>query len=666
MGHFSVKGILKAMLLYMGLSPLLLFSQDQQRYEGPYILRDSLTGKAAYQYTISKGDTLKDGPFEFRKNAFDTPKQQHLVGIQLKGQFLKGLKTGSWRYRKVRFRLGASPTIQDNQISFQGSGPAYRVNGHFDSGRATGSWEVLKRKVDKGKPVDTTLHVKTGFTDGTIQDQLAAKGALDTMAGAVNEHGFLDGRWLFVQAGKDEPILEERIYRDGILRKHRLLVANDTLSLTHAGTYPDTAMANHHWDTLSAARAYQDFLEVTYASLPNSHPLISTRTRLGFEASRSNAFLSRCLSGLALYDDQQIWQLVSGSDRLQLPKVKVQKNPLSAREQELYEAIGALHDSTWKNLQAFFRDAQVSISKYAKEDIKFYYELLARHKEHIEHLTPFIKQIRNPAFTYVNRQKLIRNQVPAFRYPDTLAFEFDGELVKRVPQYPEDLEKPQSATAIKAHLEQVQQHMDTALARVSQALKTIKKQERLAGKEEQLIQIRDSVLTLFDPERKGLQQNQYHQQVSDSVRQFYDQLFRDYADLSLDLKIQQVSDVIACFQEGFELYTALTRLPDQRRDLKDRYTRSVWNPHTFTYMDERLKKPIYQAYRQKLLPTVLRDLQKNLNCGSIKAKAGNFRKLYRKLVQLRKSQTSMLEDQLAKSRSVGEVTDQMQLDLNLD
>lgn len=92
------------------------------------------------------------------------------------------------------------------------------------------------------------------------------------------------------------------------------------------------------------------------------------------------------------------------------------------------------------------------------------------------------------------------------------------------------------------------------------------------------------------------------------------------------------------------------------------YTRTTWNPYTFTYMDERVNENVYEAFETEVFPFVWDELSNNISCEDIGEKSKNFEILYRKMIALRDEDTKQIDRQLRRSNTLEEILTTLNLD----
>lgn len=644
-------------------------AQNIKRYSGNYIIDDSLSGKASFEYYKKGSDTIKHGKFSFQTSEYNYNQNNLFSGMVFNGTFKNGNKHGRWNYRFVRFNLNTQPRLNNYEVTFQGNGKEYMVSAGFRSGKPFGIWHAIQRTITAGQPRDTMFLARARYKNEMMNGDFKARDDHMSLQGSINDEGFLDGKWTFMQNGSDAKMKEQRYYDNGILKKHFLYTNHDTVALHY--TSIDTTMNNENevWDIMPAGSTYLKIINIATSAFQDSIPAKHLRDSTNFKVLHTNTFMNKAFSAFHTHEKHTkhtIWNMVNGSDAVTLPKVRVRKFPLSDKEQKKLQQISDRFNSVQHTIAGYFEDAQIDISRHAYKDVQYYYKLMKLYQDRLHQLKPVVDIFNMPAFAYFNRDSIMQHIVPHIAYPDTIKFEFEEKKHTRVHAFPQDLKKGEPLDTIDKHLKHIHKQVSKTTERVNRILKEYKKEKRLAGKEEQLIQARDSVMALFNSKSQHNDYNKYHKKLTENIRKFYEQAFKSYATMSLEEKINEVSILIDCFEEALKLYEALAVLPEKLDRLDEKYTHTTWNPYTYTHMDERIKKPLYKAFNDKILPFLLQDLQSGLECGKIEKKARNFDTLYKKMLDLQQQKTDHIEKQVRKADTPEEIISIMDIKLNIN
>jgi hypothetical protein len=107
--------------------------------------------------------------------------------------------------------------------------------------------------------------------------------------------------------------------------------------------------------------------------------------------------------------------------------------------------------------------------------------------------------------------------------------------------------------------------------------------------------------------------------------------------------------------EILNFYTILNKIPTKLERIDELYKRVVFNPYTFTDMEERVKEKVYLYFEQVILPQIILDINQNMSCDNFYEKVENIDKLYRQMVLLREKDTKDLERLIKKNENVNEI-----------
>lgn len=644
--------------LFLLLIPLPLLSQETELYEGPYTLRGGVPGKAFFNYFEEDGDSVKHGEFRFQTSNREEANGGRYHGIRLTGRYRKGIMDGAWDYVNQQLLTQGKGRITGRDIVFPSKGEEANVSGSFKDGKADGEWSAFRYRVADSKLSDTLFFARNNFEEGEVSGPFEASSEEVSVSGDMNDEGLLNGEWRIEHF--HEEVLEIRDYEDGVLREHYMLWDEDTLELkgVNWGNEGDAR------DTVPMNSEYLQALYYSTAIHSDREELSSNKAEW---VERTNAFIERSLFAFSSFEGQRIWNLLEGNEGIPSPRVKARVFPYSEEEERELARLDSLLERNGELFREHYEDPQVNLGKHSYAEVSFYYEVMKRYHEGYAALKKVHEMLSDTAFLYIDRSAVRQDLIPGIEYPDSLAFMFEGKKERRSFDFPQGIDAKEDELAVVLdHLKAVRKDMERIGAELDRILEKFKKQDLLAEKEGELVRRRDSLRSLFEGRNDQDSLNIYHEKVASSILVFYERRFEAYAELGLEKKIDDVDELIACYGEGLTLFHRLKELPSEVERIDELYTESNWHPIHFTNMDERVKKSLYEAFDEKLLPFLIEDLRSSLECGKIQGKARNFRALFQRMTDLREQKTKVLEKKVRKAEGVDEVLSVIDLDLNIE
>lgn len=649
------------------------FSQDVKQYEGPYAIEDTLVGEASFDFILSQRDTLFHRSFLFTSSKPDTVEQGVVFGKEFEGKYNRGTKNGKWVFRSKTFKPTEKPYINGYEIANRVNGKEYFIEGNFDDGKAQGKWQVVEHTIQNSEPRDTLFFTRTSYQNGKIFGTVEGTSNGISFKGKVNRDELLDGEWEFFHTVEGETIREVRVYNAGIFTNHFFEVDGQKLMIKHIGfdSTMDEDDDSEVWEEIAVSTKYFSIIYNTNFGIEaeNGDAITISNDSTNHFIKRSNHTLRDALFAFANYEEKKIWEILPGSEPFESARLKVRKFPFSKEEKKTIENTEKLLAKSSEIINGYYNDPQVDVGKHAYRDVMFFYEVIGIYKYHTKKLDEIVALFLNPAFEYINREEIYPHIIPDMDYPDSIRYEFqDSSYVERF-DFPEPLDKENcNLEVVYKHLDKIHADLVEIEKKANKKLEKYKKQTKLKEQEDRLVRKRDTIYELFSNEKELEDFNDFHKRYSRQVRDLTEDEFRSYASLTLEEKVENIDNLLSCFNDIINLYKGLADLPRKRKRLDDRYTREVWSPVTLTNMEERIKERLYVAYDEYLFPALLNELENNLSCDKIKAKTENIELMYKRMVALREQDTKDLERQLRRARglSLDQLNEIIDLKLNLE
>lgn len=642
---------------------------DQEQhpiFQGKYLLTDSLLGTVKFEYRLLDSDTLKDGKFTFQR--FDERYQESdsTDGLLLTGIFHNNIKNGPWHYAAKQFAISGGAQALGAQIVYNASGSEFFINANFQGGRVDGDYEIVHRYIAESRPTDTTFYSKLEFHYGAIGEHLVGFTDRMKVEGRFDAEGFPNGPWIFTHKIDSGRNLEEyRDYDHGFFSRHYYKIDNKVVEIKHIGFDTMAVSGKGLLTRFPANRAY--FRALNYTNTVMDTTAISGIVNIdssGKYISHSNDFLQRVFTRPATHNDRNVWQLVNGSDSVPRVRVKVSKFSFSEEEVLRNKDNEKILTETKSLIEDFFANPNTQVGRFANETLSFYYEVLGIYRKRLEQISPVISLLADEASEYVDHDAILAYNAVDITYPDKVPYVFQERQHEKVHAFPSDLTTFRTNT-LNTHLTAVFKDVSAIVTETENTLEDYQAQSDLRRDESELIALRDSINNLFSNTNELNSYNKLHSGIKDAIREFTERSFKTYAALGPYERSLKIDTLKACYLQYLDLYNTLVRCYEQMAELDKEYTRSIWNPYTFTYMDERVKERLYKAYEDVLFPFLWKELQDNLSCGTFEGKLRNIGLLQEKMAELRLQDTKELEKEIRRARENVDVYLEI-LNLDLD
>lgn len=654
-----------ACLIGIGMLGTVVPTMGQQLYTGPYLWGDSILGEASFQYIVVRADTLMHGPFRFNSVRTEPGDDLHMRSTELIGAHERGTRTGEWTYRAKDLRATSEPSLADFDLVRKTSGKERLIRGSFKAGRAHGAWHAMGRSIADGSAKDTVFAVQCQFNDGMFTG--AASGHLGNIRfnGQFSHGGKPDGPWSFTHTlGEDgSTISEVMTYDEGMLVSHTMAVPH-----TSEGTPLELLRTTGRTaDAVEVPLSEGYFRAIGAGTMDlvaeGNAPTMGPDTLL----IRTRQLMMRALTATGATSSPSIWHALAGTQAVQTPLVRLEHHPLDERERKDVADLARMHRESMAIIDHHLKDPLVDLGKYAYEEVERIHAIMLEYATRMKAMEPMVGMLNDTVAWFIDRDAMLARSMPDISFPESVRYTFKEKMHVVAHAFPSPLPHGTANVArLKAHLEEVHRDVVPLGRRSSTILDRYKTQSKLAEEEEKLLALRDSLLILYDEVPKREDRNQYHDMLAGSMRQMVIALFKEYAELDPEEKMERMEGVFNCYREALDAYASQSKIPVRLSKLDETYTRSVWNPYTFTFMEERVKERVYRAYEQVLLPYLLERIRDSVDCGKMGPAHENIAALYRRMEDLREQDTRDLERQLRRVSDPTEVIGILSLQLDLD
>lgn len=649
-------------LIALGSLALAFPSLGQQRYTGPHLLGDSILGEASYHFITVRGDTLLHGPFQFASAHTEPGDDLHIRSLELAGTYERDVRTGEWSYRAKDLRATSEPSLTGFDLVRRTSGKERLISGGFKAGRAHGAWQAMGRIIEDGTAKDTVFAVNCLFNEGRFTGLISGHMRNTHFSGRFSDGGMPDGPWTFVHALGEgaSPIAEVMTYDKGMLVGHTMEIEGDTgatrLELWRSPGRPDDALE------IPLSDGY--FRTLRYSAMGAAPEGPSPTTRPDTVLARTGHLMMRTLTTTGTVASPGIWRALAGSEAIQAPVVRVVHHPLEERERKVVADILRMYRESMGIIDHHSKDPLVDLGRYAFEEVERNHAIIAEYAARMVALEPVVRMLADPVARFMDRDALLLRALPMVSYPDSVEYIFKDQKKVFAHRFASGLQHGSTTVSgLHAHLQEAHADMVDLGRRTDRILERYKAESKLAENEEKLVMLRDSLLELYG---ENPDKNAYHDMVADRMRDLVTTLFKEYGEQDLEERAERITGVLNCFQEAMDTYTLQSKIPLRLERLDGSYTRSVWNPYTFTFMEERVKERVYRAHENVLLPFLVGRMAERVACGSMRAAQDDIVVLYQRMEELRGQDTRELERQLRRVSDPQELIGILSLQLDMD
>lgn len=653
LSHTYLLSILFAQLIFFQFAN----AQQKQTYVGNYLLDGRFLGEVTYSYFINKKDTILDGQFLFKsiqKDVEDAVFNQ----IKMDGNYQGGLKHGNWVIEYSNLSKTSQASEESFQIIYNTSGVVYRTLGIFEKGKATGQWTSLLLKLENSLVVDTIFQSSASFVDNKLVGKISGVEKGVHYTGSINANGFLDDVWQFNFSNNTS---ETRTYQDGILLKY-ISVSNVDTTLISEYNRDSIQQEKNAWQRVPLSSRYFQAIEIMARmnSDQNAEKLEDSHGFLG----NLDTIIEHTFSFFTSYKGEQIWQLTPGGAPEIEVFVRLKPYPYSADENKKIKDLEDLTADFIRQAHQTLQSKTIEIEKLANLDLLLATTYIAQYNMRMMKVQRFVAKLSDPALNYVDRRKYIKYVIQQISLPQEVTVLFDDSLVTRPYSFAQPkINENGVYTSLIDWCQRASKDLKKLQTEINSILADKMKEQRLLELEDRYITLSDSLENLYNPDAEFAELNLFQTRTAAQVLALNKEMVYDYARLDLENKLQQVEPLMACTEKLIHLYHVQDQMPRRLKRIEELYTRTVWNPFTMTYIDERMKERVYLAFSEELMTWFLTEVDKNISCSSTFDWKETFTTIYNRMIDLRNQDTKDIERALRGVQNPQRIMNILGLDL---
>ncbi len=626
------------LLKYVSTITLCLFAsiiigQEKKQYNGPLKI-GPYSGNAKYQYIVTNGDSIYDGPFLFQRSNLETLLKEQDSSFLIRGNFSSSMANGPWQFQFGEFTSESKSEVVDFEYRILVSGTQEKSSGRFNNGVPDGEWMFTIQEIENSEVVNTTFNSKITFEDGVPQQNFQIENDSSALVGRLLRNGLAHDEW--TSYGTDILVDSENwFFEEGLLT--RINIENDAIKQE----IPVFKTNHSNYRTIPLDNRFLKLLEIKLESnsLNQGHigELISDNL---LQYERVNSILI---------------QLGSASFTPNM-KVRVPYFALDSLQNKSLKNILSNYESSSNMALTILNNSHLNIVKRKDKEAAFLYDVVQKIKE--EYLNPletYIDLYKDSIVPYLDNERITQRLWPngnpkkdvliklneterTFELSNKDDFDFTGVNLKAVEHITD---------YAKTSLTQILESLDPKMSDDVQMQSLQELEKDLINLNNLLGQRVDSLSgSLSDPYKTSLKK----------LVGLADKNLSAYATISNPSeKLTYGESLKTCLTEISSLSTSIASLPEKRMEIENLYTDDIWNPFMATVMEEEVKKHIVEAYTEILIPYFIESITDTLNCDQIEPLNNQIIFTNNRMVDLREMDTRKLERKLRRERRPEEV-----------
>lgn len=633
------------LVIFFALS-FVVHAQKISKYQGKVPLVSGDSANVQYEYYESRGQRILQGTYQLLTA---TSRQQDSLSFEKilwKGTFDKNVKQGDWNYQYQQHRVWVSD-IADFNVKTKLTSEYSLLDALYKEGRPDGKWMFTQHIFQQGERKATlaegTLRFSNGILNETFQFNAYKPEFSAAVRGKFDEQGFLHEVWQLDYTRDSIPVQEIRIYDHGFLlslvktRKEN----NDTLQ----------------WvvfqDVMEKLRNLDDGADNDFTPDTILHDL---QFNLGYDAASpeiesqqaGNDVLQTAIREFLFLDtafrNQQ--RPVYGTARFRFP--------VSASDKRDIDQLKIVLDSITFNLGRVRNKNFFELSNQQSDSLAWSYEFLRNYPLKLRRLYDIVAFASSPEFQLVDPTIYFRQRSSLLPAQDSIRYTFNDTLNVKVLPYQQ--ESVTDIASFRKRIEEERDQVDQVVQYVNEELKTVLQSFQLQKLDSIILSVKAEI------------DNQY-EQVDDAEVQYYTSIFskrflntefnylkrvytasNDFEEkLAIGYDILSFLDVVQSFPEK------LGSILSMRDSIAVLYTESRLDPYTFTYVDTKVKKRLYEKVAEELFLSMMEAITDTAKAEAVEQQLADVEALQKLLLRFRTQNTTQLEKQIKPKASPEEI-----------
>lgn len=607
------------------------------------------TGTAEYPFKIVDGDSIPDGAFLMYKSNVNALLKAKDSFFSFSGRFQEGFPVGFWKFQFGEFSSNKASQVVGYQYRVNVSGVQHDAFGNLSNGKPDGDWTYKISKIENSEVSQVLFKSEISYETGIPQKSFQIENDSITLVGRFLRNGFAHDIWSVYSDVSSEPS-ENWHFDNGLLEKIEK-------------TTPDGDLSFKIFEKLSSRKKSivldERYLKLIKWNLQNQKAQLETENMGMYLLLQQNAERYEVIDNF--FND------LGKSQFMPSFKVNVPVYPLDSLEAvQLQDALKS-YDSGIRISSELLSDPQFGLLAHSNPQAQYYYQVVEKlQKDFLEPAGMFLGFYKEEMLEFLPRPPLAReiwpNGLPEKRIQvSEIEAGYDDWGMTSEESYTND---PSDIGNIQQMVLYAKNSLDTISFKLSDWLKEERKQQQFVSLEKQLVEetktLERNVDTLFTIKRVALTE------ALNGILETKERTLKTYAEMpESDTKLDYGKRAVLCLKNLGKLAQNLGKLPEKELLIKETYQDAIWNPFTATIMDEDVKKRITSAYKNIIVPYLLKQIAAPLDCEEVTNISNVLSKVQSRLLELREEPTKKLERKLRKEQDPETILELLGVTANL-
>ncbi|WP_422858735.1 hypothetical protein ACOKFD_15420 [Flagellimonas sp. S174] len=592
------------------------------------------TGTAEYPFEVVEGDSIPVGSFLMYKANLNALLQEKDSFFSISGAFNEGYPEGFWKFQFGEFISNRSSQVVGYQYRVNASGIQHDALGNLTAGKPDGDWVYKISRVENSEVSEELFKSKITFEQGVPQKSFQIENDSITLVGRFLRDGFAHDLWA-VYSDVSSESSENWHFDNGLLEKIEKISPNGNMTLEIF----DTSAQSYKSEVLD-----ERYLKIVKWYIKEQQADLNSENMGMYRLLRQNAQHYQSIN--AFFND------LGKSQFMPSFKVRLPFYSLDSLETKQIREIVETYRSASKTSKTLLGNPQLELLVRSNTEANYYYNVVKRLQSNfLEPLGAFISYYDQQTIEFLPRTTLTRqiwpNGLPKKKIQ--MSNQAGSNAFWDLESFPEYEAQAMNMANVQNMAKYVESSLDSISESMSEWLKKAKKQQQFLTLDELLVKetqlLENNIDTLLATDRLGIQR------ALNGILATKETTLKTYAEMpESDEKLDYGQNVLTCLQNLGELASAVSKLPEQERIIKEAYQDAFWNPFTATIMDEDVKKRITAAHKNILIPYVLDLVDSPTVCEEAPNILQLINDIQTRLLELRDEPTKKLERKLRKEQ----------------
>lgn len=630
-------------------------AQNTHTYDSTYTINNTKY-LAKYDFYISGKDTIYNGEFELSQQ-FENQEDIYEY-LAVKGEFRENRADESWKLTEGSFEPTGDGYYKDYTYAYDVNGHEFMALGNFMNGKKTGAWKLYDWKIRDSEITDTTLTATINFENDKAKGVFSLNIENNILEGELGDEELTQGVWSFYRLDDNaaQKLVKEWVFEDNILTAMRLYRDEEVQEIK----INDPDSINLSEESISLDAEFLQIIELK-ARIYDEELLVKYKE----EDNISNLFFT-LLDNLDLVDNtfspiikSNIKPSISG---------KLNASTIKEKEENLLKQIKSKLEKNLKKTESILSNPQINIASVSTNKVAEFENVLEDINNYFLNPTQEILSLyEDGQLKFFNRDQLLQHKINlknkasinSIFKSDSLSSKYEIQSDLSFLSDQSNLSKLSSLmNALEEELNLIRENLREYLQEIQEEEKLIELEKAMLAKYEKTKYLADSLITGEHDNFAGIN-------VAKAIIDFADAELAVYSNLpTAEDKIGAIEPLINCFNRTEELIYTINKAPESIYKINEAYTKEVFNPYTYTNMEEKSKPPIYKAFNKLLLPGIFQNMQ-NLTCDNMGAYQANFKILYDEMIDvLNESNTNRMERKVKRAKTADKAAEILEMELS--